>query len=278
MSVKEVNTFLQDKKFRPSRKMGQNFLINPKIKQMIVDAADLQPNDVVLEIGPGVGAITSFLLMNKIKLIALELDKRLAELLAAKFKGYQNFNLKNVDALKVDWTDILKEVTQQPVKLVANLPYSISSLLVLKIIQTPNVQSAVIMVQKEMAERLNAKVGTHAYNMFSVLVQLYLKTEKLFDVGPNNFSPKPKVDSAVIRLTKIETPTYSIADFDDISNFLRVAFSNKRKTLVNNLSANYTKEKIHDALTKLGFSLTIRAEQIKPLDLLQLMRELNNHA
>lgn len=276
MSVKEVNIFLQDKKFRPSRKMGQNFLINPKIKQMIVDAANLQPNDVVLEIGPGVGAITSFLLMNKIKLIALEIDKRLAELLSTKFKGYQNFNLKNVDALKVDWTSILQETTQEPVKLVANLPYSISSLLVLKIIQTPSVQTAVIMVQKEMAERLNAKVGTHAYNMFSVLVQLYLKTEKLFDVGPNNFSPKPKVDSAVIRLTRIETPTYSIVDFESINNFLRIAFSNKRKTLVNNLSTNYSKEKIHEVLNRLGFSLTIRAEQIKPLDLLQLMKELNH--
>lgn len=276
MSVKEVNIFLQDKKFRPSRKMGQNFLINPKIKQMIVDAANLQPNDVVLEIGPGVGAITSFLLMNKIKLIALEIDKRLAELLSTKFKGYQNFNLKNVDALKVDWTSILQETTQEPVKLVANLPYSISSLLVLKIIQTPSVQTAVIMVQKEMAERLNAKVGTHAYNMFSVLVQLYLKTEKLFDVGPNNFSPKPKVDSAVIRLTRIETPTYSIADFENINNFLRIAFSNKRKTLVNNLSTNYSKEQIHEVLNRLGFSLTIRAEQIKPLDLLQLMKELNH--
>lgn len=276
MSVKEVNIFLQDKKFRPSRKMGQNFLINPKIKQMIVDAANLQPNDVVLEIGPGVGAITSFLLMNKIKLIALEIDKRLAELLSTKFKGYQNFNLKNVDALKVDWASILQETTQEPVKLVANLPYSISSLLVLKIIQTPSVQTAVIMVQKEMAERLNAKVGTHAYNMFSVLVQLYLKTEKLFDVGPNNFSPKPKVDSAVIRLTRIETPTYSIADFESINNFLRIAFSNKRKTLVNNLSTNYSKEQIHEVLNRLGFSLTIRAEQIKPLDLLQLMKELNH--
>lgn len=276
MSVKEVNIFLQDKKFRPSRKMGQNFLINPKIKQMIVDAANLQPNDVVLEIGPGVGAITSFLLMNKIKLIALEIDKRLAELLSTKFKGYQNFNLKNVDALKVDWASILQETTHEPVKLVANLPYSISSLLVLKIIQTPSVQTAVIMVQKEMAERLNAKVGTHAYNMFSVLVQLYLKTEKLFDVGPNNFSPKPKVDSAVIRLTRIETPTYSIADFESINNFLRIAFSNKRKTLVNNLSTNYSKEQIHEVLNRLGFSLTIRAEQIKPLDLLQLMKELNH--
>lgn len=276
MSIKEVNTFLQDKKFRPSRKMGQNFLINPKIKQMIVDAANLQPNDVVLEIGPGVGAITSFLLMNKIKLIALEIDKRLADLLATKFKGYQNFILKNVDALKVDWTDIIRDVTQEPVKLVANLPYSISSLLVLKIIKTQNVESAVIMVQKEMADRLNAKVGTHAYNMFTVLVQLYLKTEKLFDVSPNNFSPKPKVDSAVIRLTKIATPSYSIDDFDNINNFLRVAFNNKRKTLVNNLSNSYSKDKIYEVLTKLGFSLTIRAEQIKPLDLLQLMRELNH--
>lgn len=214
--------------------------------------------------------------MNKIKLIALEIDKRLAELLSTKFKGYQNFNLKNVDALKVDWTSILQETTHEPVKLVANLPYSISSLLVLKIIQTPSVQTAVIMVQKEMAERLNAKVGTHAYNMFSVLVQLYLKTEKLFDVGPNNFSPKPKVDSAVIRLTRIETPTYSIADFESINNFLRIAFSNKRKTLVNNLSTNYSKEQIHEVLNRLGFSLTIRAEQIKPLDLLQLMKELNH--
>lgn len=276
MSVKEVNTFLQKKNFRPSRKMGQNFLINPKIKKMIVDAADLQQNDVVLEIGPGTGAITSFLLMHKIKLIAFELDKRLAALLITKFKDYKNFILKNVDALKVDWTEILQEVTQQHVKLVANLPYSISSLLVLKIIQTKNVDTAIIMVQKEMAERLSAKVGTHSYNMFTVLVKLYLKTEKLFDVDSNNFSPRPKVDSTVIKLSKIQTQYYSINDFDTINSFLKIAFSNKRKTLVNNLSSKYPKENIYKALAKLNFSLTIRAEQIKPLDLLQLMRELRH--
>lgn len=279
MSVKEVSNFLKDKQFRPSKKLGQNFLINPQIKQRIVNAANLQPKDIVLEIGPGVGAITSILLTHKIKLIAIEVDKRLAELLTTKLKTYNNFTLYNIDALKVDWDKILFEYTQSSdVKLVANLPYSISSLLVLKIIRSQLISQATIMVQKEMADRLCAKVGTHAYNMFTILVQLFLDVQKLFDVDPSNFSPKPKVQSCVIQLTKKQSVSdlYDISDFEVIDNFLHLAFSNKRKTLVNNLIAQYDKSKILNVLQQIQLPSMIRAEQINPCDLIKIMKALNN--
>lgn len=279
MSVKEVSNFLKDKQFRPSKKLGQNFLINPQIKQRIVNAANLQPKDIVLEIGPGVGAITSILLTHKIKLIAIEVDKRLAELLTTKLKTYNNFTLYNIDALKVDWDKILFEYTQSSdVKLVANLPYSISSLLVLKIIRSQLISQATIMVQKEMADRLCAKVGTHAYNMFTILVQLFLDVQKLFDVDPSNFSPKPKVQSCVIQLTKKQpvSDIYDISDFEVIDNFLHLAFSNKRKTLVNNLIAQYDKSKILNVLQQIQLPSMIRAEQISPCDLIKIMKALNN--
>ena len=279
MSVKEVSNFLKDKQFRPSKKLGQNFLINPQIKQRIVNAANLQPKDIVLEIGPGVGAITSILLTHKIKLIAIEVDKRLAELLTTKLKTYNNFTLYNIDALKVDWDKILFEYTQSSdVKLVANLPYSISSLLVLKIIRSQLISQATIMVQKEMADRLCAKVGTHAYNMFTILVQLFLDVQKLFDVDPSNFSPKPKVQSCVIQLTKKQpvSDIYDISDFEVIDNFLHLAFSNKRKTLVNNLIAQYDKSKILNVLQQIQLPSMIRAEQINPCDLIKIMKALNN--
>lgn len=279
MSVKEVSNFLKDKQFRPSKKLGQNFLINPQIKQRIVNAANLQPKDIVLEIGPGVGAITSILLTHKIKLIAIEVDKRLAELLTTKLKTYNNFTLYNIDALKVDWDKILFEYTQSSdVKLVANLPYSISSLLVLKIIRSQLISQATIMVQKEMADRLCAKVGTHAYNMFTILVQLFLDVQKLFDVDPSNFSPKPKVQSCVIQLTKKQpvSDLYDISDFEVIDNFLHLAFSNKRKTLVNNLIAQYDKSKILNVLQQIQLPSMVRAEQINPCDLIKIMKALNN--
>lgn len=279
MSVKEVSNFLKDKQFRPSKKLGQNFLINPQIKQRIVNAANLQPKDIVLEIGPGVGAITSILLTHKIKLITIEVDKRLAELLTTKLKTYNNFTLYNIDALRVDWDKILFEYTQSSdVKLVANLPYSISSLLVLKIIRSQLISQATIMVQKEMADRLCAKVGTHAYNMFTILVQLFLDVQKLFDVDPSNFSPKPKVQSCVIQLTKKQpvSDIYDISDFEVIDNFLHLAFSNKRKTLVNNLIAQYDKSKILNVLQQIQLPSMIRAEQISPCDLIKIMKALNN--
>lgn len=279
MSVKEVSNFLKDKQFRPSKKLGQNFLINPQIKRRIVNAANLQPKDIVLEIGPGVGAITSILLTHKIKLIAIEVDKRLAELLTTKLKTYNNFTLYNIDALKVDWDKILFEYTQSSdVKLVANLPYSISSLLVLKIIRSQLISQATIMVQKEMADRLCAKVGMHAYNMFTILVQLFLDVQKLFDVDPSNFSPKPKVQSCVIQLTKKQpvSDLYDISDFEVIDNFLHLAFSNKRKTLVNNLIAQYDKSKILNVLQQIQLPSMIRAEQISPCDLIKIMKALNN--
>ena len=160
----------------------------------------------------------------------------------------------------------------------ANLPYSISSLLVLKIIRSQLINQATIMVQKEMTDRMCAKVGTHSYNMFTILVQLFLDVQKLFDVDPSNFSPKPKVQSCVIQLTKKQLPLnlYNIDDLEAIDNFLHLAFSNKRKTLVNNLITQYDKSKILNVLQQMQLPNMVRAEQISSCDLIKIMKALNN--
>lgn len=277
MNVKDISNFLQIKNFATSKKMGQNFLINNNIKKKIVDSANIHQKEVILEIGPGAGAITSILLTYKIQLIAFELDKRLTDLLNQKFNGYKNFHLFNVDALKINWDEKIMMFSDKPIKLVANLPYSISSLLLLKILKSNYVNEAIVMVQKEMAERLVAKVATHSYNAFSVLIQLFFRIEKLFDVDRNNFSPKPKVSSSVIKLYKISNLNNNILfNVQKIDSFLKLSFKNKRKTLVNNLSIKYDKDKIITILNKMSFSLTIRAEEIRPIDLVHILEEIEN--
>ena len=279
MSLKEINSFLKVKKFHPSKKMGQNFLVNEKIRKEIVSAAKINKNDWILEIGPGTGAITSILLTYKIKLIAFELDKRLFELLENKYASYNNFFLFNVDALKIDWDKEILKINDSinKITIVANLPYSISSLLVFKILHSNLINKAIIMVQKEMADRLSAKVGSKDYNSFSALIQLFLDIKKLFLVDAKNFNPPPKVKSAIIEINKkiIDNQLYTLNDIDKIDAFLRLSFSNRRKTLVNNLSAKINKNLILKVLEESKIDLNIRAEQLSPITLVRLMKELD---
>lgn len=279
MSLKEINSFFKVKKFHPSKKMGQNFLVNEKIRKEIVSAAKINKNDWILEIGPGTGAITSILLTYKIKLIAFELDKRLFELLENKYASYNNFFLFNVDALKIDWDKEILKINDSinKITIVANLPYSISSLLVLKILHSNLINKAIIMVQKEMADRLSAKVGSKDYNSFSALIQLFLDIKKLFLVDAKNFNPPPKVKSAIIEINKkiIDNQLYTLNDIDKIDAFLRLSFSNRRKTLVNNLSIKINKNLILKVLEESKIDLNIRAEQLSPITLVRLMKELD---
>ena len=279
MGLREINKFLEDKKFIPSKKMGQNFLVNEKIKKMIVSAAKINKNDWVLEIGPGTGAITSILLTYKIKLVAFELDKRLFSLLEKKYSSYNNFFLVNVDALKINWDDQIHIINSKidNITLVANLPYSISSLLVFKILHSKIINKAIIMVQKEMADRLAAKVNTKDYNAFSALIQLFLDIKKLFLVDSKNFSPPPKVKSTVIEITKktLDNSLYTIEEIDRINAFFKLSFLNRRKTLINNLAKTINKALIIEKLKENNLDLNTRAEQLNPITLVKLMKELN---
>ena len=277
MQNKQIHNFMKQESFVASKKMGQNFLSSLPIKKRIVESTNLQKGDFVIEIGPGLGAITEILLSYPINLLAVELDKRLFDHLQKKFSSYANFSIINNDVLKEDLQTIIENKSnQKDAIVVANLPYSISSKIVLKLMKTTNVSKCIIMVQKEMAERLAAKVGSKDYNAFTALVSLYLDVKYLFTVGPKNFVPAPKVDSAVIELRRVDDKEISLEKIDEYESFLRLAFQNKRKTLVNNLSSQFDKQLIQQVLEDNKLIPTIRAEAISAKQLIKIYNDLSN--
>lgn len=246
--------------FVPSKKMGQNFLSSNEIKQKIIKSANVSENDYILEIGPGYGAITEHLIPKARKVLAIELDKRLFDHLKTNFKN-DNFSLINDDVLKINFDQVLNDYGFEDVKVVANLPYSISSKIILKLIKSKKVKVAYVMVQKEMAERIAAKIDTKGYNAFSVLVQLFANTKMLFKVPNHHFVPAPKVESAVIEIVNKEP--FINFDIIKIEKFLRICFLNRRKKLSNNLLTIYTKAQVQALYEKFELDSNIRAENIK---------------
>ncbi|AJQ45641.1 16S rRNA methyltransferase [Ureaplasma diversum] len=259
MNQRMLKNKIKQASFVPSKKMGQNFLSSNEIKQKIIKSANVLETDYILEIGPGYGAITEHLIPKAKKVLAIELDKRLFDHLKTNFK-FDNFSVINNDVLKVDLDQLLTENEFDNVKVVANLPYSISSKIVLKLIKSKKIKASYIMVQKEMAERIAPKINTKGYNAFSVLVQLFADTKMLFKVPNYHFVPAPKVESAVIEIVNKD----SIINFDiiKIEKFLRICFLNRRKKLSNNLLTAYSKDKVIALFNKFELDPNIRAENI----------------
>ncbi|WP_303922905.1 16S rRNA (adenine(1518)-N(6)/adenine(1519)-N(6))-dimethyltransferase RsmA [Ureaplasma parvum] len=276
MNKSFIKNKLKQESFVPSKKMGQNFLLSNNIKNKIVDAANINKNDIVLEIGPGWGAITEILVQKTNILIAIELDKRLYAHLKTYIKT-SNFHIINNDVLCVDLDNLILNYNNtqkiQKIKVVANLPYAISSKIVLKIIQSKLINDAYIMVQKEMAERIGAKVNTRGYNAFTVLVQLFCKTNILFEVNAKEFHPQPKVQSAVIHLENLHNSVNF--NIEELSKFLRICFLNKRKKLKNNLSNIYDIKIINEMFIDYNLDMNLRAENIEPKMFLKLFNYLN---
>ncbi len=274
MEKNKIHNFINKKSFVTSKKMGQNFLHSMSIKKRIVDSAKLQTNDCVIEIGPGLGSITEIILNTNHPMLAIELDKRLYSFLVDKFSNNPNFRIINNDVLKINLDELLintyPNYKDHNFVMIANLPYSISSKIVLQIIKSEIINKSIIMVQKEMAKRICAKENTSNYNAFSALVRLCLNVTHLFNVGPNNFIPAPKVDSSVIKLEK--NHLIPIESIDKIDNFLRICFQNRRKTLFNNLSYSFKKEDIITNLAILNLDHKIRAQQLSPLDLYKVYK------
>lgn len=272
MEKNKIHNFINKESFVASKKMGQNFLHSMTIKKRIVDSAELKDDEIVIEIGPGLGSITEIILETQHKLLAIELDKRLYSFLVDKYSYNKNFQIINNDILKVNIDQVLLETfpNNSNFVMIANLPYSISSKIVLQIMRSKLLSRSIIMVQKEMAERICAKTNSNNYNAFSALVSLCLKVEFLFNVSPNNFIPAPKVDSSVIKLTK--NHYIDIFEIDDVDIFLRLCFQNRRKTLLNNLSYKYNKEKIISILNNFNIDLKIRAQQLSPQELYNLYK------
>lgn len=276
MNKSFIKNKLKQESFVTSKKMGQNFLLSNNIKNKIVDVANINKDDLILEIGPGWGAITEILVQKTNILIAIELDKRLYAHLKTYIKT-SNFHIINNDVLCVDLDNLILDYNNtqkiQKIKVVANLPYAISSKIVLKIIQSKLINDAYIMVQKEMAERIGAKVNTRGYNAFTVLVQLFCKTKILFEVNAKEFHPQPKVQSAVIHLENLHNSVNF--NIEELGKFLRICFLNKRKKLKNNLSNIYDIKIINQMFIDYNLDMNLRAENIEPKMFLKLFNYLN---
>ena len=251
------------------KKYGQNFLIDANILEKIIAAAGVNENDCVLEIGPGIGTMTQYLCENAREVVAVEIDKKLVPILEQDtLSAYDNITIINEDILKVDINAIVQEKNNgKPVKVVANLPYYITTPIIMGLFESHvPLESITIMVQKEVAERMQVGPGTKDYGALSLAVQYYAKPEVMMTVPASCFMPRPNVDSAVIKLTRHDNPPVTISDEKLMVDIIRASFNQRRKTLVNGLGnaagLEIKKEQVSSALEKMGLSPAIRGEAL----------------
>lgn len=269
---------LQKYNFNFQKKFGQNFLIDTHVLEKIMNSADITKEDCVLEIGPGIGTMTQYLAERAGKVVAVEIDKTLIPILSDTLSAYDNVTIINDDILKVDINKIVEEMNQgRPIKVVANLPYYITTPIIMGLFESHvPLQSITIMVQKEVADRMQVGPGTKDYGALSLAVQYYAKPEIVANVPPNCFIPRPNVGSAVIRLTRYEAPPVDVKDEKKMFALVRASFNQRRKTLVNGLTnaseLHVSKEQVLLALEKMNLSPTIRGEVLT----LEQFAELSN--
>lgn len=264
MDIKDIKTAELVKKynFKFSKSLGQNFLVDDSVPRDIVQGADVQKEDLVIEIGPGVGTLTAQLLNTAKRVVAIELDNDLIPILQNELGENENFTLIHNDALKVDFNEIIGE--EKSVKLVANLPYYVTTPIIVKLLkESYKFKSLTIMIQKEVAERMNAEPGNKDYGSLSLLVQYYCNTSIVRRVPPTCFIPRPKVDSIVIRLDKLEEPKVKVQNEKLFFDIIRNSFNMRRKTLWNGTkSLGLAKEDLEVAFNKAGVDPKRRGETL----------------
>lgn len=259
---------LQKYKFNFQKKFGQNFLIDTRVLERIISAADITKDDFVLEIGPGIGTMTQYLCEHAGMVAAVEIDKNLIPILEDTLSPYDNVEIIHQDILKMDMERFVGEKNQgNPVKVVANLPYYITTPIIMGLFESHvSIHSITIMVQKEVAERMQAEPGTKDYGALSLAVQYYARPEIVANVPPNCFMPRPNVGSAVIRLTKYQEPPVSVDDERQLFALIRASFNQRRKTLVNGLNnapnIPYGKDEVIQVLEEMGLPANIRGEAL----------------
>lgn len=258
---------LQKYNFNFQKKFGQNFLIDIGVLERIIEESHITKDDCVLEIGPGIGTMTQYLAENAGKVIAVEIDKALIPILADTLSAYDNVRIINDDILKVDINKICDEENGgRPIKVVANLPYYITTPIIMGLFESHvPLESITIMVQKEVADRMQCGPGKKDYGALSLAVQYYAKPEIVANVPPNCFMPRPNVGSAVIRLSRYSEPPVAVNDEKYMFKLIRASFNQRRKTLVNGLQSGglgITKEQIQDAIAQMNLSPTIRGEAL----------------
>ncbi len=266
---KETIAILNKYGFNFQKKFGQNFLIDTHVLEKIIRAADITKDDCVLEIGPGIGTMTQYLCENAGKVIAVEIDKNLIPILTEDtLAAYDNVKVINSDVLKLDLKKLAEEENGgRPIKVVANLPYYITTPIIMGLFEAGvPLASITVMVQKEVADRMQAGPGSKDYGALSLAVQYYAEPYIAANVPPNCFMPRPNVGSAVIRLTLHEKPAVEVADEKLLFKLIRASFAQRRKTLVNGLTnspeLSFSKEEVTSALEECGYSPTIRGEAL----------------
>ncbi len=247
---------------RANKKLGQNFLINESIIYDIVKKANVTKEDVVIEIGPGLGSLTKELINNAKKVIAIELDPNMIDILKSRFGIFDNFEVIYGDVLKIDLEELIKGYDS--VKVVANLPYYITTPIIMKLLEDRlKIKSITVMVQKEVGERICATHKDKEYGAITVSVQYYSEPQIIIDVPKENFLPAPEVDSCVIRLDMREKPPVFLKDEKLFFRLIKGAFTQRRKTINNSLTCSgKSKEEIMAALNKLGIDSKLRAENL----------------
>lgn len=249
--------------FSFKKSLGQNFLTEPNILRKIAEAGYLSKEDGVIEIGPGIGALTEHLARHAGKVLAFEIDQRLIPVLEDTLSPYDNITVVNEDILKADVVAEAKKVfdEEQPIKVVANLPYYITTPIMMHLLMSPlDITTMVVMMQKEVADRMTAKPSTKAYGSLSIAVQFYMEAKLAFIVPKTAFVPQPNVDSAIIKLEKRETPIVDVIDETFFFELTRASFTQRRKTLWNNLTSHFGK----DDQTKQWLEKSLEESDIDP--------------
>ena len=270
---------LQKYRFNFQKKFGQNFLIDTHVLDKIIRAADITKDDFVLEIGPGIGTMTQYLACAAREVTAVEIDKALLPILEDTLSDYDNVTVINEDILKVDIAALAEEKNGgKPIKVVANLPYYITTPIIMGLFENHvPLESITVMVQKEVADRMQVGPGTKDYGALSLAVQYYAEPYIVANVPPNCFMPRPTVGSAVIRLTRHAQPPVHVRDEKLMFRIIRASFNQRRKTLANGLKnspeLDLPKEVISEAIDRLGRGASIRGEALT----LEEFAELANH-
>lgn len=266
-------------RFAFQKKFGQNFLIDSNILENIVDAAEITKDDFVLEIGPGIGTMTQYLCEAARQVVAVEIDKMLIPILEDTLSQYDNIEVINQDVLKVDINSLAREKNNgKPIKVVANLPYYITTPIIMGLFESGvPIDSITIMVQKEVADRMQTGPGSKDYGALSLAVQYYADAKVMLNVSASCFMPRPNVDSAVIKLTRHKTPVVEVKDEKLMFQVIRASFNQRRKTLVNGLKnsseLNFSKEEILSAIAAIGKPETIRGEALTLEEFARLSNE-----
>jgi len=280
-TYKKTKEIIDKYDFVFKKSFGQNFLIDQHVMNKIIAGSNVTRDDIVIEIGPGIGALTEFLCENALKVIAVEIDRNLIPILNETLKDYDNLEIINGDILQLDIEEILKPYEGKNVYVVANLPYNIATPVVMGFLEKKHkIKALTVMVQKEVAERMGAKPSSKSYGSLSLTVQYFSEPEIVAIVPQNCFVPRPKIDSAVIRLDILDKPRVDVSNEELFFRIIKYSFGQRRKTFVNTIfnqsNFNLSKEEIINLLENLGYDKNVRGETFTLEDFSRITTEFEN--